>query len=60
LHTGTLMGSMIRVRLRKAPLAEIPTDREKRIDWLDSQGMMVDERIESPSQGKLPTKVLGK
>jgi len=54
------MGSMIRVRLWKAPLAEIPTDREKRIDWLDSQGMMVDERIESQSQGKLPTKVLGK
>ena len=53
LLSGSLIGSTIRVHLWKIPFEEIPADQEKRIDWLYSQWTMVDEWIESHTQGKV-------
>ncbi|NLH50506.1 MAG: hypothetical protein GX444_18175 [Myxococcales bacterium] len=47
LLSGSLIGSTIRVHLWKVPFAEIPTDREKRIGWLYSQWLKVDDWIDA-------------
>jgi hypothetical protein len=59
LLSGSLIGSKIRVHLWKVPFEDIPSDREKRIDWLYSQWTMVNEWIESHTQGKVVMNMFG-
>ena len=42
---GSLVGEAIRVRLWRVPAAEIPKDRDARIDWLFSQWERVDAYV---------------
>jgi 1-acyl-sn-glycerol-3-phosphate acyltransferase len=44
---GTLVGSRIRVRFERIPAAEIPTDREARIEWILAHWARLDTWLEA-------------
>ncbi|MDJ0788922.1 MAG: 1-acyl-sn-glycerol-3-phosphate acyltransferase [Myxococcota bacterium] len=49
--SGTLVGRRIEVGLRRVPRAEIPSSREERLEWLDSEWTEVDAWVAERTEG---------